>query len=270
MALISLQDVSIGFGGPHLLDGINLQIESGEWVGLLGRNGMGKSTLLKLISGEILPQSGTIARQQNIRVAYLPQEVPQGLRGCVREIVESGLEALTPGPLDDENQWQRQHQVDKVLSRMELDPKARFEVLSAGLKRRVYLARGLACNPDLLLLDEPTNHLDINSIAWLEDFLKRWGGTLLFVTHDRVFLQRLATRIVELDRGKLFDWNCDYATFVKRKEEMLSAEGSQNAIFDKKLAREEQWLRKGIEARRTRNEGRVRALKRLRAMRQER
>lgn len=270
MSLISLQDVSIGFGGPRLLEEINLQIESGEWVGLLGRNGMGKSTLLKLISGEISPHSGTIAWQQNIRVAYLPQEVPQGLVGRVQEIVESGLEATAFGALDEEHQWQRQHQVEKVLSRMELDPEERFEVLSAGLKRRVYLARGLARNPDLLLLDEPTNHLDINSIDWLENFLKRWGGTLLFVTHDRVFLQRLATRIVELDRGKLFDWNCDYPTFVERKEEMLSAEQAQNAIFDKKLAQEEQWIRKGIEARRTRNEGRVRALKRLREMRRER
>ena len=270
MALISVQDVSIGFGGPRLLEEINLQIESGEWVGLLGRNGMGKSTLLKLISGEILPHSGTIARQQDIRVAYLPQEVPQGLSGTVRGIVESGLEVVTSGTLDEEHQWQRQHQVEKVLSCMELDPGASFDVLSAGLKRRAYLARGLARNPDLLLLDEPTNHLDINSIDWLEDFLKRWGGTLLFVTHDRVFLQRLATRIVELDRGKLFDWDCDYSTFVKRKEEMLSAEQSQNAAFDKKLAQEEQWIRKGIEARRTRNEGRVRALKRLREMRKER
>jgi ATP-binding cassette subfamily F protein uup len=269
MALISLQDVSIGFGGPRLLEEINLQIENGEWIGLLGRNGMGKSTLLKLISGEILPQEGEIARQQNLRIAYLPQEVPQGLSGLVREIVESGLEEI-PGSLDDEHLWQRQHQVEKILSRMELMPEARFELLSAGMKRRIYLARGLARNPDLLLLDEPTNHLDINSIDWLEDFLKRWGGTLLFVTHDRVFLERLATRIVELDRGKLFDWDCDYPTFVKRKEEMLSAEQSQNAIFDKKLAQEEQWIRKGIEARRTRNEGRVRALKRLREMRRER
>jgi ATP-binding cassette subfamily F protein uup len=269
MALISLQDVSIGFGGPRLLEEINLQIENEEWIGLLGRNGMGKSTLLKLISGEIFPQSGTVARQQNIRVAYLPQEVPQGLNGRVGEIIESGLEAIS-GILDDEHQWQRQRQVEKMISRMELEPEARFELLSAGLKRRVYLARGLVCNPDLLLLDEPTNHLDINSIDWLEDFLKRWGGTLLFVTHDRVFLQRLATRIVELDRGKLFDWNCDYPTFVKRKEEILSAEQSQNAIFDKKLAQEEQWIRKGTEARRTRNEGRVRALKRLREVRRER
>jgi ABC transport system ATP-binding/permease protein len=270
MALISLQGVSLGFGGPRLLDEVNLQIERGERVGLLGRNGVGKSTLLKLISGETVPHEGTIARQQNIRVAFLPQEVPQGLNGRVREMVEGGLEALTPGTLDDEHVWRRQHQVEKVLSRMELDPDDQFEILSAGLKRRVYLARGLACNPDLLLLDEPTNHLDINSIDWLEDFLKRWGGTLLFVTHDRVFLQRLATRIVELDRGKLFDWDCDYPTFVKRKEEMLSAEQSQNAVFDKKLAQEEQWIRKGIEARRTRNEGRVRALKRLREMRRER
>jgi len=269
MALISLQDVSIGFGGPRLLDEINLQIESGEWVGLLGRNGMGKSTLLKLVAGEILPHDGTIARQQNIRVAYLPQEVPQNLSGQVYDIVESGLEAITT-KLDDEHQWQRQHQVEKILSRMDLDADAKFEVLSAGLKRRVYLARGLVREPNLLLLDEPTNHLDIQAIDWLEDFLKRWGGTLLFVTHDRVFLQRLTTRIVELDRGKLFDWDCDYPTFVKRKEDMLSAEQQQNALFDKKLAQEEVWIRKGIEARRTRNEGRVRALKRLREQRKER
>ena len=269
MALISLQDVSIGFGGPRLLEEVNVQIESGEWVGLLGRNGAGKSTLLKLIAGEIEPHAGTIAWQQGIKVAYLPQEVPQDLRGTVREIIESGLETVT-SPLDDEHQWQRQHQVDKILSRMELDPQARFEVLSAGMKRRVYLARGLVREPNLLLLDEPTNHLDITSIDWLEEFLKRWGGTLVFVTHDRVFLQRLTTRIIELDRGKLFDWNCDYPTFIKRKDEMLSAEAAQNAIFDKKLAQEEAWIRRGIEARRTRNEGRVRALKRLRQQRAER
>lgn len=269
MALISLQDVSIGFGGPRLLEEVNLQIEGGEQIGLLGRNGMGKSTLLKLIAGEILPHEGIIARQQNIQIAYLPQEVPQGLSGSVKDIVASGLEEVI-SPVDDEHLWKRQHQVEKIVSRMELDPDARFEVLSAGMKRRVYLARGLVREPNLLLLDEPTNHLDITSIDWLEDFLKRRGGTLVFVTHDRVFLQRLATRIVELDRGRLFDWNCDYPTFIKRKEEMLSAEQAQNAIFDKKLAQEEAWIRKGIEARRTRNEGRVRALKRLRQMRQER
>jgi ABC transport system ATP-binding/permease protein len=270
MALISLQEVSLGFGGPLLLEDVNLQIESGEWVGLLGRNGMGKSTLLKLVSGDILPHSGTVARQQNTRIAYLPQEVPQGLSGRVIDIVESGLEEVNINKLDDEHRWQRQHQVEKIISRMALDPEAPFEVLSAGMKRRVFLARGLVREPDLLLLDEPTNHLDIAAIDWLEDFLKRWGGTLLFVTHDRVFLQRLTTRIVELDRGHLYDWDCDYATFVARKEAMLSAEQTENALFDKKLAQEEQWIRKGIEARRTRNEGRVRALKRLREMRTER
>ena len=269
MALISIQDISIGFGGPRLMEEINLQIESGESIGLLGRNGAGKSTLLKLISGDIQPHSGTIARQQGIRAAYLPQEVPQSLSGSVADIIASGLEAITT-PLDDEHQWQRQHQIDKIISRMELDPGAKFEVLSAGMKRRVFLARGLVREPDLLLLDEPTNHLDINAIDWLEDFLKRWNGTLLFVTHDRVFLQSLAKRIIELDRGSLFDWNCDYSTFIKRKEEMLSAEATQNALFDKKLAQEEAWIRQGIEARRTRNEGRVRALKRLREERKQR
>ena len=269
MALVSLQGVSIGFGGPRLMEEINLQIERGESIGLLGRNGMGKSTLLKLVNGDIQPHDGNIARQQNVKIAYLPQEVPQGLSGRIAEIIASGLETIT-SPLDDEGQWQRQHQVDKILSRMELDPDARFETLSAGMKRRVYLARGLVREPDLLLLDEPTNHLDINAIDWLESFLKRYGGTLLFVTHDRVFLQNLSTRIIELDRGQLFDWNCDYPTFIRRKEEMLSAEAQQNALFDKKLAQEEAWIRRGIEARRTRNEGRVRALMRLREQRKER
>ena len=269
MALISLQDVSIGFGGPRLMEEINLHIESGERIGLLGRNGMGKSTLLKLVSGDMQPHDGIIARQQDVRVAYLPQEVPQNLSGRVAEIIASGLEAIK-SPLDDEHAWQRQHQIDKIISRMELDPEAKFEVLSAGMKRRVFLARGLVREPNLLLLDEPTNHLDINAIDWLEGFLKRYGGTLLFVTHDRVFLQNLATRIIELDRGQLFDWDCDYPTFIRRKEEMLSAEQTQNALFDKKLAQEEAWIRQGIEARRTRNEGRVRALKRLREQRRER
>ncbi len=267
MALISLQDVTLGFGGPRLFENINLQIEQGEWVGLLGRNGMGKSTLLKLVNGDIEPQSGSVARQQNLRVAYLPQEVPVDVTGKVFDIVASGLDAPIA---HDEHHWQGQLQVEQVISRMLLDGNARFETLSAGMKRRVMLARGLAKNPDLLLLDEPTNHLDIASIDWLEGFLKRWGGTLLFVTHDRVFLQRLTTRIVELDRGRLFDWNCSYDLFIERKEAMLAAESEQNILFDKKLAQEEVWIRKGIEARRTRNEGRVRALKRLREQRTER
>ncbi|MDO8755044.1 MAG: ATP-binding cassette domain-containing protein, partial [Anaerolineales bacterium] len=264
MALISFQDVSLGFGGPRLFEEINLQIEQGEWVGLLGRNGMGKSTLLKLVNGDISPQSGTVSRQQNLRVAYLPQEVPAGIVGKVFDIVASGLDSP---PTHDEHHWQGQLQVEQVISRMQLDADAKFETLSAGMKRRVMLARGLVRDPELLLLDEPTNHLDIASIDWLEGFLKRWGGTMLFVTHDRVFLQKLTTRIVELDRGRLFDWNCSYTTFLERKEAMLTAEAEQNVLFDKKLAQEEIWIRKGIEARRTRNEGRVRALKRLREQR---
>jgi ABC transport system ATP-binding/permease protein len=236
---------------------------------LLGRNGMGKSTLLKLLNGDILPESGIVSRQQNLRMAFLPQEVPLGLAGTVAEIVTAGLDPAeaVSSATGSTDAWQQQNQVSQVLSRMQLDPTAHFDVLSAGLKRRVLLARGLARNPDLLLLDEPTNHLDIDAIDWLEDFLIRWGGTLLFVTHDRIFLQRLASRIVELDRGRLFDWNCNYSTFLQRKEAMLNAEQEQNTNFDKKLAQEEQWIRRGIEARRTRNEGRVRALKQLRELR---
>lgn len=270
MALIGLQDVSLGFGGPLLLEAVNFQIERGEWIGLLGRNGAGKSSLLKLVYGELQPDSGSLARQQNLKVAFLPQEVPQDLAGSVTEIVAGGLDPAAASRLAAEDEWQSQLEVEKVISRMQLDPQAQFGSLSAGLKRRVMLARGLVRRPDLLLLDEPTNHLDIESIAWLEDFLARWGGTMLFVTHDRAFLQKLARRIVELDRGRLFDWNCDYATFLQRKEGMLSAEAEQNVLFDKKLAQEEQWIRRGIEARRTRNEGRVRALKRLREIRRER
>jgi ABC transport system ATP-binding/permease protein len=272
MALVSFQEVSLGFGGPLLLDRVNLQIERGECLGLLGRNGVGKSSLLKLINGDLSPESGVVARQQNLSVAYLPQEVPQVFSGTVSTIVAAGLEqpGMPTGITADDTTWQGQLQVEQVIARMSLEPHASFEQLSAGLKRRVLLARGLVRNPDLLLLDEPTNHLDIQSIDWLEVFLKRWGGTLLFVTHDRVFLQKLTTRIVELDRGRLLDWNCTYDTFIKRKESLLAAEQEQNTLFDKKLAQEEAWIRQGIEARRTRNEGRVRALLRLREVRRQR
>ena len=268
MALISFQEVRIGFGGHPLLDDVSFQIERGERLGLLGRNGMGKSTLLKMLNGDLEPHDGVIARQQNVRTAYLPQEVPQDLRGRIEDIIASGL--IETDFAEDEHHWKRDNQVQKTISLMELDGEARFETLSAGMKRRVILARGLVCNPDLLLLDEPTNHLDIQAIDWLEDFLKRWGGTLVFVTHDRVFLQKLTTRIIELDRGSVYDWACDYPTFLERKEAMLESEQTQNALFDKKLAQEEQWIRKGIEARRTRNEGRVLALKKLRQQRSER
>ncbi len=267
MALFSLKNIDLGFGGPLLLDQVNLQIEIGERVGLLGRNGAGKSSLLKLINGDLDSQSGQIARLQNLKTAYLPQEVPADLSGSVFSLVNSGFSAHEK---NRQESWQNQIQVDQVISRMQLNADAQFETLSAGLKRRVLLARELVSEPDVLLLDEPTNHLDIDAIQWLESFLLRWGGTLVFVTHDRVFLQKMATRIVELDRGRLYDWDCDYKIFIERKEAMLQAESAQNAIFDKKLAQEEQWIRQGIEARRTRNEGRVRALKKLREMRKER
>jgi ABC transport system ATP-binding/permease protein len=270
MALISLRDITLGFGGPPLLENVNLQIESGQAIGLLGLNGMGKTTLLKLIHGDLSPESGEIARQADLRVAYLPQGVPLGLEGSVHQVVASGLGTSPTAQKGSEAHWQSQLQVDQVISRMQLDSEAPFDQLSAGLKRRVLLARGLVSDPNLLLLDEPTNHLDIDSIDWLEGFLKRWGGTLLFVTHDRVFLQNLSNRIIELDRGHLFDWDCDYSTFLERKEALLAAEQEQNALFDKKLAQEEAWIRRGIEARRTRNEGRVRALIRLRNQRAQR
>jgi ABC transport system ATP-binding/permease protein len=272
MALLSMRDVSIGFGGSLVLEGINLQIERGERLGLLGRNGVGKSTLLKIIAGDLEPDEGTVVRQQGLRVAYLVQEVPQGLQGTVYEVVGSGLDALAPMSSEsaEDEGWRRRVLLDTILIRMQLDPTGDFESQSAGLKRRILLARGLVRDPDIVLLDEPTNHLDIDAIAWLEDYLLRYGGTLIFVTHDRIFLRELATRIIEIDRGRLIDWSCDYDTFAARKEAVLETEATQAVQFDKKLAQEETWIRQGIEARRTRNEGRVRALERLRLRRRDR
>ncbi len=261
MALIGLRDVSVAFGGPLLLDRVSLQIERGERVCLVGRNGAGKSTLMRIINGDLTPDAGEIVRQQGVRTALLPQEVPHELQGTVFEIVSAGLE---DSGFPQEATWRKALQVENTLSRMSLSPEARFESLSAGLKRRVLLARGLARDPDLLLLDEPTNHLDIEAIGWMEELLLRMSGTLVFVTHDRMFLQKLATRIVEVDRGRLVDWACDYATFLKRREAALEVETEHWVQFDKKLAREEVWIRQGIKARRTRNEGRVRALEALR------
>ncbi len=263
MTLLSLRDVSLAFGGPRLLDHVAFQIERGERVCLLGRNGEGKSTLLRLIEGAISPDEGEVLRQQGLRIARLPQDVPQGQGGTAYDEVMTGLET-------DDSPAGPDYRVEAILSRMGLDADPRFDALSLGMKRRVLLARALVGDPDILLLDEPTNHLDIEAIRWLEDFLLRYGGTLIFVTHDRVLLERLATRIVELDRGRLYDWACDYSTFLKRKDELLAAEARQNALFDKRLAQEEVWIRKGIEARRTRNEGRVRALQAMREARQQR
>jgi len=272
MALVSMRDVSVSYGGPLLLDHVNLQIERGERVCLLGRNGVGKSTLMRLIKGDLTPDGGEVVRQQGMRIALLPQEVPQGLSGTVFAILagEPDDTINVAGTAFEDAEWRRHQQVEKIISLMKLDADAQFEALSAGLKRRVMLAAGLVCDPDMLLLDEPTNHLDIEAISWMEDFLLRYGGTMLFVTHDRMFLQNLAIRIVELDRGSLFDWSCDYETFLKRKQAALDAEQGQWLQFDKKLAREEVWIRQGIKARRTRNEGRVRALERMREARRTR
>ena len=259
MALITLRDITLAFGGPPLFDGINLQIEPGDRLCLMGRNGTGKSTLLKLISGELPPESGELIRQQGLKVALVSQEIPQEIGGTVFEVV-----AQHPHATADSDQWQHEQQVERVLNRLHLDGEALFETLSGGTKRRVLLARALVSNPDILLLDEPTNHLDIETILWLEEFLVRNITTCLFVTHDRAFARRLANRIAELDRGRIYSFSCGYDQFVERREALLEAEITRMALFDKKLAQEEAWIRQGIKARRTRNEGRVRALKALR------
>ena len=270
MPLITIRDLSIRFRGPALLDGVNCTIEPGQRIGLLGRNGAGKTTLMRLLRGDVQPDSGQILFAPGTKVTLLPQDVPQHIRGSVASIVANGVALGHDADDEHDAEWRSQHQVDQILSRMELDPDAKFESLSSGMKRRVLLAQSLVSSPDLLLLDEPTNHLDIEAIGWLEEFLGRWNATFLFVTHDRMFLRKLATRIFEIDRGRLFDWSCDYDTFLRRKEEALAAEEKQNALFDKRLAQEEVWIRQGIRARRTRNEGRVRALKQLRVERSER
>jgi ATP-binding cassette subfamily F protein uup len=288
MALITLRNLSIGFHGPPLLDRVSWQIESGQRIGLLGRNGSGKTTLMRLLCREIEPDGGQVLVAPGIRVSMLPQEVPEDLRGSVFDVVAQGLAPLpavndarrvvhrwtAPGEREQENGRQlpvSRNPVEQVLSRMGLPGGASFEVLSSGMKRRVLLAQALVSAPDLLLLDEPTNHLDIDAITWLEQFLlARWSATLLFVTHDRMFLRRLATRILEIDRGCLYDWSCDYDTFVARKEAAVAAEERRDALFDKKLAEEEAWIRQGVKARRTRNEGRVRALEEMRRERGER
>ena len=299
MALLSIQNVRVGFGGPLLLDNANLQLEHGERICLLGRNGAGKSTFMKFIHGDLAADAGEIVRQQDIRISFLPQEVPQDLHGNVFDLVASGLGPLGASlthyqnvsaqvaqegsnqklladldrlqqTLDATGGWLVHQHVEQVLSHLHLAPNAAFETLSGGLKRRTLLAAALVSDPDLLLLDEPTNHLDIASISWLEDFLVRREKALLFVTHDRMLLRKLATRIVELDRAQLTSWSCDYGTFLERKRAALEEEAVHWARFDKKLAEEEVWIRRGIRARRTRNEGRVRALHELRAVRQAR
>lgn len=273
MALIGIRDLKLAFGGPLLFDGVNLQVESGERICLVGRNGAGKTSLLRILHGDLIPDGGEIFRRKGLKTALLPQEVPCDLNGAVLDIVADGLELtaeeLQQAPADSE--WWRNHQrVQQTLSQLNLDPAAEFQRLSAGLKRRVLLAECLVCEPDLLFLDEPTNHLDIDAIAWMEDLLLRYTGTLVFVTHDRMFVRRIATRIVELDRGSLVSWACDYDTYRRRREVALEVEAGRRQKFDQKLAAEEAWIRQGIKARRTRNEGRVRALQELREARRRR
>jgi len=291
MALINLRNISLAFGGPPLLEDISLRIAKGERICLLGRNGTGKSTLLKVIAGELQPDAGIIDRQQGLRVARLEQEVPRTLQGTIYEATAQGLGTVgqllaryhdlsdrmergevtlqdklaeVQHQLDSCQGWARLQTIEQVLSRLKLPADQPVASLSGGMLRRVLLARALAVEPDILLLDEPTNHLDIESINWLEEFLLRENLTLVFVTHDRAFLRNLATRIIEIDRGRLFDFACGYDTFLERKEDLLHAESKEQSRFDKKLAEEEVWIRKGIKARRTRNEGRVRALKSMR------
>jgi ABC transport system ATP-binding/permease protein len=288
MPLITLQSVEYGVGGPPLLDAVDLAIEANERIALIGRNGAGKSTLLRLLAGEIVPDDGTIHRESGLRVAALAQEVPQDTGGSVFDVVAGGLgeagellrafhaaahvgDAQAMGALqtriEQAGAWHLERRVGEVLERLALDGDADFAALSGGMKRRVLLARALVSQPQLLLLDEPTNHLDIEAIDWLEGFLTSFGGSVVFVTHDRRFLRALATRIVEIERGQVTSWPGDWNEYRRRQDERLNAEAAENARFDKLLSQEEAWIRQGIKARRTRDEGRVR---RLKAMRMER
>ena len=262
MPLLQLQNITLSYSAAPLLKGADLQIDAGERICLVGRNGAGKTTLMRLITGEETAQEGEITRPAGLVVSRLPQEVPAGLEGTVHDVIRGGLRLA-----GNEEEWQADVRVEDLMMEMGLPGEPEFTALSGGMKRRVLLARALVGLPDILLLDEPTNHLDLSSILWLEEFLLRAKPTLFFITHDRAFLRRLATRIVELDRGKLTSWACDYDTFLERRNAALEAEEKQRAAFDKKLALEEAWLRQGVKARRTRNEGRVRALLALRTER---
>ena len=298
MPLLRLNKVSLAFGHKALLDSIDLELQRGERVCLVGRNGEGKSSLMRVLSGEVVPDDGEVWIRPGMRIAYLAQEVGMDSNDTVFDVVAAGLSGLgklvsdyhhtvtelehSDDPaileklsvlqqaLEAANGWQLEQRVETVLSRLELDSDAVFHSLSGGWRRRVMLARALVCDPDVLLLDEPTNHLDIEAITWLEEFMVDYAGALLFVSHDRAFVRRLSTRIIELDRGQLTSWPGSYDDYVRRKAEQLEVEARHNALFDKKLSQEETWIRQGIKARRTRNEGRVRALKVLREQHSER
>ena len=300
MSLLSLVNLSFTYASPTLLNNITLHVERGERIGLVGRNGAGKSTLMKIIAGLIHPDDGIIEMQPDVVIAQLSQDVPTGDNKSAFEVAADGFGDMSRAvagyrslnirmqngieltqsehreyevfaqQVADAELWSAGDQLEALMCEMLLPLDVPFASLSAGMKRRVLLAKAMIRKPDILLLDEPTNHLDIESIIWLQDYLSRFSGTLIFVTHDRVFLQELATRIIEVDRGRLFDWTCDYNTFLVRRDQLLAAEEVEQAQFDKKLAVEERWIRQGIKARRTRNEGRVRALKKMREERRAR
>lgn len=298
MPLLTFHDVSLAYGQHALLDRVKLAVEPEERICLVGRNGAGKSSLMQMIAGKLAPDEGDIWRQEGLRIAYLPQEVPVAAQRTVFDVVAEGLGKLgrtvaryhhTLAQMDKQpderlmeqltrlqealevaDGWRLEQRVETVLSRLQLPAERMLSELSGGYRRRVLLAQALVCEPHLLLLDEPTNHLDIESISWLEEFLASYKGTLLFITHDRLFLQRLASRIVELDRGQLTSWPGDYSNYLRRRDQRLAVEAEHRVRFDKKLAREENWIRQGIKARRTRNEGRVRALQQLRRERSQR
>ncbi|MFA9418696.1 MAG: ATP-binding cassette domain-containing protein [Gammaproteobacteria bacterium] len=296
MNLVNAKNIYHSFGDQPLFDSTNLAIETGERICLVGRNGAGKSTLLKMLSRELIPDGGEFNFARDIRIAELKQEVPEKLAGSAYDCVALGLGSLSDvitewhhlalaaasdaevlprlqqlqETIETNNAWNLENRVSSTISRLGLPADTPFGQLSGGMKRRVLLGQALVAEPDLLLLDEPTNHLDIDSIVWLEEFLRQFKGSLLFITHDRSFLQALATRIVDLDRGKLTSWPGDYENYLQLKSAQIDNETTQNTLFDKKLAQEEVWIRQGIKARRTRNEGRVRALKKLRGERAQR
>jgi len=292
MPLVTLQDIYLSYGQPPLIDHINLVVEPGERICLIGRNGAGKSTLLKILTGQVIADEGVLKRAAGVKIAQLEQSVPHDATGSVFDVIAEGLGAegklaaryhhlilqLGTDPsdkvmneledvqseLERVDGWDINQRVEAIVTTMELNPDVDISSLSGGYKRRVLLARALVCKPDLLLLDEPTNHLDIDAIQWVEQFLLKWEGALLFISHDRRFMDNLATRFVEIDRGQLAEFHCNYSTYIQRKKDMLEIEDKHNALFDKRLSQEEVWIRQGIKARRTRNEGRVRALEALR------
>lgn len=295
MTLLKLTQVSLAYGATPLLEEVSWQIARGERVCIIGRNGTGKSSMMHIVKGDRLPDTGEVWRAPGLKIGELPQELPVADDRTIFDVVAEGLDGVgellaqfnhisqnivtdedlnkmmhVQQELEARDGWRLQQLVDSTLSRLQLPADKKMNELSGGWRRRVLLAQALVAEPDLLLLDEPTNHLDIGAIAWLEDALLNFNGAVIFITHDRAFLQNLATRIFELDRGHLIDWNGDYTSFLEHKEQQLAAEETANALFDKKLAQEEVWIRQGIKARRTRNEGRVRELKALRVERSQR